>query len=680
MGLLARLAKPEQRTSVASWDGDGWVRVFGDRAKTSSGAQVTHDTALSDTAMLQGVRLIAETLATVPLQVLEADGRQREPATEHPLYNVLHDEPNEEQTAAELRSMLMSWALLMGIGYAQILRDGSGRVRELWPLTPYRVTPQRDRMTDRIWYDVMTVNGDSVRVRWEDMYVLRGFSVGGCLGLDVVNKMREAIGLGLALEQYGSRFLGSGTQLSGVVTHPRNLSAPAQERLKDSIETNHQGLDRSHRVMILEEGMTWTQTGVPPEAAQFLESRKFHVTEVARILNVQPHLLMDLERSTFSNIEHQFGEFVTVTIRPWAVRIEQAMRKKLLSRSEKDARRLIIKHRLEGLLRGDSAARAAFYSALFQMGALSPNDINELEDRNPVEGGDQRFVPLNMVPLDDTARALTQPREPDEIEEPEDRTIGEVETREAQKVERRARSIQHRTRLRRAFRRLFLDAGTRVVRRDVNAIRQLVRKHLDQLVPDAEAFFTALEEHFGRQQDYARAQIMPIIESIAQEIAVEVGEELDADPEATAAERMRFVDGYASSFAVGEVANSRGQIRALVRDTPRSEVVQVVTQRLDEWDETRPGKIAEREVVESTSALASAAYFAAGVMTLVWVAAGTESCEICRSMNGRTVSKGGAFIRAGESIADGGESIITFSRNVRHPPAHNGCVCDIGPA
>jgi HK97 family phage portal protein len=218
---------------------------------------------------------------------------------------------------------------------------------------------------------------------------------------------RKSLGLGMALETFGSMFFGNGTNPGLIVSHPGKLSQLASSNLKDSLATAHQGLGKSHRMLLLEEGMKVEKYGIPPNDCQFLESRSFQIPEVARWFNLPPHKLKDLTKSSFSNIESEQISFVTDSILPWAVRLEANYNMQLLTKYDKELSgrgRLYFKHSLEGLLRGDSASRAAFYTAMFNIGAFSPNDIREKEDMDPVPGGDIRLVPMNMVSLENAGK------------------------------------------------------------------------------------------------------------------------------------------------------------------------------------------------------------------------------------------------------------------------------------
>lgn len=367
---------------------------------TSTGVAVTEQTALNYSAVWAAVSLISSQVASLPLILykrLPNGGKDR--MARHPLHWLLHDEPNSEMTSFVFRETLTAHVLSWGNGYAEIERDGAGRPIGLWPLTPDRVTPVRDKRTLALKYHVTDPNGgQAALLDPQDMLHIPGLGFDGTVGYDVISKARESIGVGMATERFGGAFFGNGATFGGVLEHPGKLSPAAQKLLTDQIEAKHGGLSKAHRFIILQEAMKYTQLGVPPEAAQFLESRKFQVIEVCRWFNIPPHKLRDLERATFSNIEQQAIEFVTDTLRPWLIKWEQEIQRKLIPRLEQGIQ--FAEHLVDGLLRGDIASRYAAYAVGRQWGWLSPDDVRERENMNPLpdKQGEMYLVPTNMAP------------------------------------------------------------------------------------------------------------------------------------------------------------------------------------------------------------------------------------------------------------------------------------------
>jgi len=397
MGILSNLL--ERRSTLVRPD-QWFIEWLSGGSPSLSGVTVNEQTALNNAAVLACIRIISETIASLPAITYRRradDGKER--ATSHYLYPILHDEPNPEMTAFTFFETLSAHAVSWGNAYAEIEWDDFGKVKALWPLLPNQTWINR-AADGSIWYHTtIPRTGEMVALpAWRVLHV-PGLGFDGLQGYSVIRMHREAIGLAIATERYGASFFGNGARPGGVLEHPGKLSEEAQKRLRASWNEMHQGLDKQHRIAILEEGMKYHQIGLPPEDSQFLETRKFQVTEIARMFRVPPHLLADLERATFSNIEHQSLEFVVHTIRPWLVRWEQAIRKKLLSQREK--RSIFVEFLVDGLLRGDYKSRQEGLAIMRQNGIINADEWRQLENMNPQEGGQGKvyLVNGNMVPV-----------------------------------------------------------------------------------------------------------------------------------------------------------------------------------------------------------------------------------------------------------------------------------------
>ena len=375
---------------------------------TSAGKPVNEHTAMQMTAVYSCVRILSETLAVLPLHVYKYNNSGgKEKYLTHPLYKLLHDEPNSEMTSFAFRETLMSHLLLWGNAYAQIIRNAHGEVLSLYPLMPNKMTVDRDS-NGRLFYlyqrsseDVPSLGKDSqVYLTSADVLHIPGLGFDGLVGYSPIAMAKNAVGLAIATEEYGAKFFANGAAPGGVLEHPGTIKDP--QKVKESWNAAYQGSANSHRVAVLEEGMKYQPIGISPEQAQFLETRKFQINEIARIFRVPPHMLADLEKSSFSNIEQQSLEFVKYTLDPWVVRWEQSMCRALLSDSEKPT--VFIKFNVDGLLRGDYASRMTGYATARQNGWMSANDIRELEnlDRIPAElGGDLYLINGAMTKLQD---------------------------------------------------------------------------------------------------------------------------------------------------------------------------------------------------------------------------------------------------------------------------------------
>jgi len=370
---------------------------------TTSGVSVTPDSAMRTSAVWACVRVLSFSLASLPLHVYRISGEGSQKATDNPVYQILHRSPNPEQTSWVFRQGAMAHICLHGNAYAEIEFDNFGNPIALWPIPPWCCEPMRSE-NGELYYRINVPYGslpNHPKVQTYDLQPyrilhIRGLGTDGMKGLSPIRQHMETIGISIAAEQFGGAFFGNGMNVGGVVSHPGTLTKQGSNNLRNSLNEEYAGLGNASRIILLEEGMKYEKVGIPPEEAQFLETRQFQVEDIARIYGVQLHKIGHLLHSTFSNIEQQNIEFVTDTMLPWVTNWEQEYDRRLLKPG------YYTKHSLEGLLRGDSASRAAFYKELFYMGALSPDEIREKEEMNPQPDGigDRYYVQSNMTPAD----------------------------------------------------------------------------------------------------------------------------------------------------------------------------------------------------------------------------------------------------------------------------------------
>ena len=636
--------------------------------ETASGRSVTAMGSLQSTAVFGCVRILAESTASLPLILYRRleTGRGKARATDHSLYPVLHDLPNPELTSYELRELAMGHLCLWGNAYLEVQRNRAGRIMGLWPLTPWRVEP--GRVAGELVYrvsvgDRMDPNSRTETLRFGQVLHIKGFGVDGYKGLSPIGLARQAVGLALATEEFGSRFFGNGARPGSVLEHPGKLSDQAEGRLRTSWNDIHQGLENAHRVAILEEGMKLHEVGIPPEDAQFLETRKFQVTEIARLYRVPPHMLADLERATYSNIEHQGLEFVMHTLRPWLVRWEQAISRDLFSPAERQT--LLVEHLVNALLRGDVKSRYEAYAVGRQWGWLSTNDVREMENMNPVEAGDDYLTPLNMA-------ASADP--PDGGEE---RALSR-EARVRLDYERRAEATaDDRLALQRSQERLLNEATGRIIRREVNDVRRAIRKHFGKR--DAADFRSWLRDFYDEHRAFWVKQLLPLLLSFADRVGASVGRELEIAAQDSDS-IGQFIEDYLEALAARQVGSSFGQLRALLEEALENDQdpEPALIERLDAWEESRAAQVARDEASQAGNAFARQFYLLAGVMTLHWVNRGSENCPYCRDLNGRVVGIQEFFLKSEVDFQpEGADRPLSSRSNVRHPPLHKGCDCQI---
>ena len=414
--------------------------------QSTSGKRVNEHTAMQMTAVYSCVRILSEAVAGLPLQFYKYnDSGGKEKAVDHPLYFLLHDEPNPEMTSFVFRETMMTHLLLWGNAYSQIIRNGKGEIVALYPLMPDRMNVDRDE-NGRLYYEYVVYDSDNaegrtgtngkqtgkvVKLSPSDVLHIPGLGFDGLVGYSPIAMAKNAIGMAIACEEYGAKFFVNGAAPSGVLEHPGTLKDPS--RVRESWQATFGGSANANKVAVLEEGMKYSPISISPNEAQFLETRKFQIDEIARIFRVPPHMVGDLEKSSFSNIEQQSLEFVKYTLDPWVTRWEQAMARALLSPEEK--KQYFFKFNVDGLLRGDYQSRMNGYATARQNGWMSANDIRELEnlDRIPEEaGGDLYLINGNMTKLEDAGIFAAGGQKIEEADEASEET--EEKTSEGQEV------------------------------------------------------------------------------------------------------------------------------------------------------------------------------------------------------------------------------------------------------
>lgn len=412
-----------KRKARDSLNGSGYRFMMGG---STSGKKVNERSAMQMTAVYACVRILSESIASLPVHLYqyESEGNKAK-AVKHPLYRILHDEPNPEMTSFVFRETLMTHLLLWGNAYAQIIRNGKGEIIGLYPLMPNRMTVDRDSNGQIIYQyqmqasDAHTGKSGSVTLRPSEVLHVPGLGFDGLVGYSPIAMAKNAIGLSIATEEYGAKFFANGATPGGILEFPGTVKNP--ESIRESWNKGFSG-SNAHKVAILEEGMKYTPISISPEQAQFLETRKFQIDEIARIFRVPPHMVGDLEKSSFSNIEQQSLEFVKYTLEPWIIRWEQSLNRALLTEKEKPD--YFVKFNVDGLLRGDYQSRMNGYAIARQNGWMSANDIRSLEqlDLIPDElGGNLYLINGNMTKLQDAGIFANKENNNEEVLEVEER-------------------------------------------------------------------------------------------------------------------------------------------------------------------------------------------------------------------------------------------------------------------
>jgi HK97 family phage portal protein len=466
-------------------------RVLAGGDESASGVMVTPESALRITAWLACVRIIAETAGSLPLITYKRLPRGKERATNHYLYSLLHDVPNPEMTAMTYRETITSHVASRGNGISEIEFDKAGRVRALWPLNPDNV--RMERRDGQLWYVYTlpgSVGGRPVGIPSDRILHVRWLTRNGLWAYSPTDLARESIGLAQATQEHGARLFSNGAEPGIVLTHPKELSEKAYERITGAWEARHQGLEKKHRMAILEDGLGIEKIGLTNEDSQFLQTREFQIADIARMFGISLDMLaVNGASATYASVEAFGLRFVTYTMRPWFVRWEQEISRSLLTESER--KDYFSEHLVDALLRGDLAQRYSAFVQAVQNGFMTINEIREAENRNPVEGGDLPMVPLNLGPL-----GMSQPQQ-----EPAARTEDVL------------RSQRH----------VFFDALGRILRREANDLARLARRD-DR---DGE-----IERFYGEHVEFIKRQIEPVVrgqlETLKRLLSIDIDDAGDA--------------------------------------------------------------------------------------------------------------------------------------------------------
>lgn len=647
----------------------------------TSGVSVSETTALNYLAYFSCINILSQDISSLPLTTYKRLARGKEKAYNYYLYRLLHDAPNPNMTSAKFRMDIQGHALSWGNGYAFIDWGRNGDILALWPLNPSRITPTiKD---GNLTYVFRKNDGTDLTYQKEQILHIPGLGFDGITGYSVVKKIQEAVGLGMATEQFGASFFGNGAKLGGVLEHPTKLSDPAYKRLKESWKEAYQGAAKGNQTAILEEGTKYNQLGIPPEDAQFLQTRTFQVEEMARVCRIPLMLLQVANTTTYASAEQFMLSYKTLSLTPWLVRWEQALNQKCLI-TEREQREYFIEHQLDGLMRGDAITRGTFYTQMFQLGALSPNDIREIENHNPIEGGDEYFVQLNMVPLKN-ADKVQEPveeaptEEPDE--EPEEEPVEGKKSLEVRATPNRLKIAKNKLTVVNSYRSVFNDAASRVVKREVQDITKALKK---------DGFREWLDEYYTKQPEVIRSIMAPAFMGLGEAVqkcaAEECGGKIGMSTELTECinTHIDLTAKFNANAAKGRLLKVMGEAegtRALVPELLKTAVMNEIAG----WADVVPSMMTGWELTRTSGLISKATYFYSGVKDIEWVTVVDEQCTdldgVSRSISANCRSD--AFVAKNRAMSVCVEHRVakdfTPTWNVVTPPLFNGCTCQIIP-
>lgn len=678
----------EKRYHPSNEPPEWWGKQYG-ALETLTGVSVTPETSMQISAVYACVNVLAQTVAMLPLILYRRLPRGKERAPDHSLFNLLRNLPNPEMTAMDMRMALQGHLALRGNAYAEIVTDGAGRIREIWPLRPDKMNLTRNPAGDLVYEYTLPAkyNYEKKYFRMEQIWQKRGLSSIGLIGLSPIQQAMQAAGIALAAEGYGGRFFANDAKPGFVLSHPGKLSEQAYERLKKSWENRHRGYDNAHRVAILEEGMEPKKIGITPEEAQYIQTRNFQAKEIARFYRMPPHKIGIMDDATFTNIEHQALEFLTDTIMPYLTIWEQSIYRCLLL--ERERSEYFAEHLLDSLLRGDTLSRYQAYQAGIQSGWLTRNEVRERENLNPKDGLDEPLQPLNMATIgqmdaldgsgDDDPNSESDGEDErglrhyssSPVIDPAEQTV--LAAKEIE--ERSKKSAQTRHRLQRSYRRIYQDAAGRIIRREVNDVGNQARKILGGR--DSSLFLSWMSEFYREHEEFIKRQLTPVARTYMELVGEAAGEEVGK--QAAEADVERFTKDYMDYYASRHAGRSAKRVRDAVNGAIElnEDPLPAVEAELEGWSETRPESIANEETVRANNAVSKLVYTLAGITKIASVAFG-DNCPYCTALDGKIIEIKSNFLDAGmDFLPDGATAPLTVSSSKGHAPYHKGCDCGI---
>ena len=636
-----------------------WLSDFlGGGSVSESGVKVSPDTMMSESAVWCAVNFLCSNIASLPCAVLKVTGREKTKARTHNLYKRLNSKANDEMISMVYRETILYHLLFWGVHYSIIVRDGLHRITQLWPVHPDNVIIGRNAKHELVYY--INIDGKGVEYSRDKILHIPSLGLNGLFGNATIDYAKDSIGLMIAMRSYANQFFANGAHMGVIFEHPRRLGEQAHKNFTESLATAYSGLGKSHKAFVAEEGMKVVSAGTAPEKSQLIEGRQFSISDVARWFNLPPHVLKDLSKATFSNIEQQSLELVKFSIRVHLVRLEQSFEAWLLSDFEKEHYK--VRHNVEGLLRGDSAARAEFYTKLFSVGAITPNEIREHEDMNPLKAkyADQSFTMLNMTPIIDfESQGLSQESETKSIAYRESRGL------ERRSVKQIARA---RNRIKLRFQPLIRKVVQKIVDHETDSIKTAIAESAGSRSADT-YIETWLKDFYRDFPGYITKKLTPILRTFAESMQEVVSGEIDGDIGMNAeleTQLRNYIDGFSGQYVDRSTAQMLQQLEI---------GIEALEKRAEEWTEKRADKVSMNEVRGVASMVARVTILSAGYR-LMWATNG-KSCPFCNSLDGKTVSRmDEPFLKSGTEIDGGDSGKMTVSQTL-YAPIHAGCDCNV---
>lgn len=660
----------------------GLAKVFGIEGQTAAGVNINSDNAMQIVAVQACVRLTSGTMGSMSMGLFRraAPGsREKELDTSHPLYRIVHDEPNPQEDSMTFWEGMQAHEELRGNAFAEILRDGAGDVTALRRLIPDRMKIVRRRGVTAFVYDEPGVSQPRV-FRADQIFHLMGMSLDGIAGMSRIAQARESLGLAMQLPRYGGSWYGNGGKPSGIFTPSPGTVKEFKKDDRDRLQKQYQDAyatgdpDSWQKTIFLQRDLVYQPISVTPEDAQFLETRKFTTTDIARMFQVPPSLIGDNEKgSTFASSEMQALHFRMHTILPRAVRIEKAINRQLLRPSER--RDFFVEYNLDSLERANLEARMKSYQIAIMHGIMDRNEVRVRENLSPYDGGEVKLIPVNLMAHD--APPPPQPATPPPADASAQRELEHRPDWTLLTAEQRQGRADGRLDVRRRFQKLMREALETVVKREVREVRALHQKHMR--TRDNVSFLAALEGFYGAFDDVVRENLQSIMELYAGEVSRFAAAEVDGEsvPDVSA-----FLDRYMDAMGDRYAKRSRLDVQdALDKELAGDE--DAIDELMDKWVDgadtvrSKADRIASAEGVRLGEAAAVAALVSMSVTGFRWNTVG-ENCPFCDELAGQIVGVERSFVSKGDTVGTGGNT-ITMSSDINHPPLHDGCDCFVTP-
>ena len=637
---------------------------------SQAGVKVTEENAMRVATVYACVRGLSEDLASLPLDVFKRTDKGKEKDRSHSLYPVLHNKVNSIMTSFSFRESSMWHLLLYGNCYAYKTKTTAGKLIGLTFIDSRRMAIRIIDGKLKYIYD----NGTSKKVYNQDEILhIVGPSKNGIEGSSVIAAARDAIGLSIATERFGSNFFANGAHLSGLLTHPGKRDMKAEKIILDSWKDKYGG-NNQNSVGMLWNGMEYTAISVPPDDAQFLETREYQAEDICSMFRYPQHMAGILKNATFSNIEHQGIGYVVYTLRPWIVRWEQGINSSLFTEQEQHTH--FAEFNIDGLLRGDTKARNAAYKIMHSSGAINVNEWRAMENMNPIvdkkgnldPAGDKYMMQNVWTPLGQESPAPVVT----------DNNRSEIQL--LQSLISRNKPIENRGKtniktVRKQYYGLFEDAAKRFVGREIKDVTKAVNKYLGER---SQANLKAwLKKYYNEHSKYVTTVMKPVYKAYAEAVYGVAAGMLD-DPIPMGKDVAEFSERYMGSFVNNHTEFSLNQLLKIITEVDDDKMAAAIMKRLEGWEDTRADKIASDETVKASGGVMRYVFGASGIIKLVWVASGGDPCPLCSEMDGRVVGIEQNFVNAGDKVK-GGDTSITASSNVMNPPLHQGCECTIVP-